>query len=741
MAPTEPGRHMGVLGATGVGVGAIVGGGILALTGTAFSVAGPSAILAFALNAAIALLTALSFAEVSSKFPQSGGTYTFAKKVLSIEAAFTVGWVVWFASIVAAVLYALGFGQFAAVAAADIWNAVAGPPPGWLASPLMVRGLAIGAALFYTINLIRTSEGGGQWANVGKLLVFSILILCGLWALRHRTVSEVEQTVRPFFPGGAAGLFQAMGFTFIALQGFDLIAAVAGEIRAPERTIPRAMLGSLGIAIVIYLPLLFVIMTVGVPVGQSVTDVSRENPNTLVAVAAQNYLGRFGYWLVIGAAILSMVSALHANLFAASRVAFAMSFDRTLPKRLSTVGKRSNTPAAAITATAAIVMAVAVLLPDLSAAGAASSLIFLITFALVHWIAILVRQRTRLRPPPFLVPMFPVVPVLGGLACLALATYQGIAVRSAGVVTLVWLAIGALLFLLLFARRARISDASLTATDLELSRLRGRDPLVLVPVANPDNAHGLVTIASALAPPEIGRVLLMSVVVAEDDWRPSADRGPLQKAQEVLAEAIAASVEAGLVPESLTTVAKSQWEEIARVARLHRCQSLLLGLTHLTEESVGTPLDDLMGRVDCDVVVLRAPKGWRLNRTPRILIPTGGRGEHDQLLARLLSSISRQIQPKVALLNVLPPGTPEAEQHRTRRALRRTANDLNLHECDLQVVASDSAVDEVVDQAQRADLAILGMQRVSRREKLFGQFALQVAQRTTCPMLLISRGR
>ena len=61
---------------------------------------------AFALNGVIALLTALSFAELASKFPESGGTYAFSKKVLPVEAAAAVGWVVWFASIVAAVLYA-----------------------------------------------------------------------------------------------------------------------------------------------------------------------------------------------------------------------------------------------------------------------------------------------------------------------------------------------------------------------------------------------------------------------------------------------------------------------------------------------------------------------------------------------------------------------------------------------------------------------------------------------------------
>ena len=101
-------RRLGPIQATGVGVGAIVGGGILVLAGAAFQATGPSAILAFALNGVVAVITALSFAEMSSMFPESGGAYTFAKKVLTVRAAFVVGWVLWFAYIVAGVLYALG---------------------------------------------------------------------------------------------------------------------------------------------------------------------------------------------------------------------------------------------------------------------------------------------------------------------------------------------------------------------------------------------------------------------------------------------------------------------------------------------------------------------------------------------------------------------------------------------------------------------------------------------------------
>ena len=129
VAQGDQGRHLGFTGATGVGVGAIVGGGILVLAGAAFQETGPSTILAFALNGVIAFMTALSFAEMASMFPESGGAYTFAKKVLTVRAAFGMGWVLWFAYIVAGVLYALGFAEYAVLALSEILQATSGSEP------------------------------------------------------------------------------------------------------------------------------------------------------------------------------------------------------------------------------------------------------------------------------------------------------------------------------------------------------------------------------------------------------------------------------------------------------------------------------------------------------------------------------------------------------------------------------------------------------------------------------------
>lgn len=730
---------MGLLGATGVGVGAIVGGGILALAGAAFAATGPSAILAFALNGIIALLTALSFAEMASRFPESGGTYTFSRKVLSVEAAFTVGWVVWFASVVAAVLYALGFAHFAIVTVNELCEAFGRETPAWFASRRLVPIVALATTVVLSMGLAWKSAGGGQWANVAKVTVFGILILGGLVAVWRQPVGDTRVSLQPFFAAGPVGLFQAMGYSFIALQGFDLIAAVGGEVRDARKTVPRAMLLSLAIALAIYMPMLFVIATVGVTAGETIQSVAGANPEEIVAIAAERFLGPVGYWLVIIAAVLSMFTALQANLFAASRIAMAMAKDHTLPSALSKRNANRGTPTVAIIVTGVLVCVLLAVLPDVSAAGAASSLVFLVTFAVAHWLAVLVRLRTTRRPPPFRTPLFPTVPLVGGVSCIALAIFQGVAVPTAGVIAVVWLSLGGILFLSLFARRARLMDVSSVAADPELITLRGRAPLVLVPIANPRNTRAMIALADVLVPAEVGRVLAQSVVVATDDWDPMSDTTPIERSQAVMRELFHVSTRSGIRVEALTTVAAQPMEEIARVADLHRCESVLLGLTEISPDEDGASLEKLLGRLNTDVVILRAPDNWQLADAQNILVPVAGRGGHDRLLARLLGSLSRQQKREVTFFRAVPSSTPVRELARVQRDLIRLARDNLRGQCEKKVVLSDDPIELIAEMAGQCGLLILGIQRLGPHEKLFGTFTRELARRTTCPIIVISR--
>jgi nucleotide-binding universal stress UspA family protein len=377
-------------------------------------------------------------------------------------------------------------------------------------------------------------------------------------------------------------------------------------------------------------------------------------------------------------------------------------------------------------------------LPDVASAGAAASLIFLISFSLAHWIGILIRKRIGAGKIPFRVPWFPLVPAIGIVASIALAVYQGVVVPLAGLIVLAWLIIGSFLYIILFRRRARVFDALSEALDPQLVKLRGRLPIVLVPISNPTNAGSMIALANSLVPPSYGRVLLLSVVSLPENAEKENYTTHLVNSQKVLKEALSASFEEGLSPEALTTIAPDVWDEIKRVSRQYSCTSLLLGLSNLSENVEGANLEKLISSVDCDVVVLRAPSGWKLSDVNRILVPVGGKGQHGELLARLLGSLCRTSTPEIDFIRVVPEKTSWQDREKARDELFRLAQDQVVgSKFKVRIIQNDDAIDEIIRQSLEADLVILGLQRIGKKSA-FGQLALGIARNTSCPLILIS---
>ena len=734
-------RHLGLLGATGVGVGAIVGSGILALAGVAFATTGPSAILAFALNGCIAFLTVFSFGELAARFPQSGGTYTYARNVLTVEAAFAVGWVVWFASVVGAVLYAMGFAVFLVPFAERIAVLTTGEAPGWIGTRPALVIYALAAVGFYKWRLTRAAAGVSQWETIGKVVVFAVVVVAGFLALATEPPppGALASSFRPFFADGFAGLAQAMGYTFIALQGFDLIAAVGGEVRDAERNVPRAMFLSLGTALALYLPLLFLIVAVGTP-DRPIVEAAAANPEILVADAVRNFMGSAGYWLIVAAGLLSMLSALQANLLAASRFARTMGADRTLPPQLAHRAPGTGTPTAAVRLSAIVIALLIVAVPNVAVAGAMASLIFLACFALTHKIGYLARRRAG-TPRGFRTPAFPLVPVIGGSACLAIGLYQAVAVPPAGVLAAVWLGVGAVLYSLYLAPRARAVDASSEARDPEMVKLRGRRPVVLVPIANPASAETLVTMGKALAPPGISRVQLLSVVAPPERYPDDGLPRGVRDAQAVLGGALSTALRVDLRPEALITLHGDAWSEIARVAEATRCESLLLGVGHLDDSLMTGSLAGLIGAVDADVVILRAPAEWTPEHARRILVPSRGGRDQSPVRARLLGSLSRTGTRDVTFLGVLSEKAGPGVYKRALRDLQRLALDEVAGSAHAELATGEDVVAEVAHRAADTDLLILGFHRTGRRRTVFSSLMLKIARATECPLLMISHRR
>ncbi len=441
---------------------------------------------------------------------------------------------------------------------------------------------------------------------------------------------------------------------------------------------------------------------------------------------------------MVVAGLLSMLSALQANLLAASRFARSMAADRTLPRRFDRLAPGSGTPIAAIQLTAVTVTAVLVAIPDVAAAGAMASLIFLGSFALAHGIAYLARKRAQ-NPSPYQTPVFPLVPVVGGISCIALALFQSVAVPSAGAMAALWLSIGAVLYVTQLSSRASVVDAASEGLDPQLLRLRGRSPLVLVPIANPASTETLVTMANALAPHSVARVLLLSVVRPPENWSDEGLPPQLVDAQSILGGALSTALATDLRPEALITLNDDPWKEIARVAERYRCDSLLFGVGHLGESLMTGPLEELMSRVEGDVVILRAPSNWDVDQVRNILVPSGGRRDQSPVRARLFGNLCRTAPRHVTYLRGMPEATDAATERRARRDLQKLARDEAPGDSTVEVVLSDQVVEEVVGRAADCDLLVLGLQRLGRRHKTFGGMVLEIAEHTTCPLLMISR--
>src|SRR4030067_3616774 len=191
-------REMGLMDATLIGVGAMIGAGIFVLTGIAAGVAGPGLIITFSLNGILALLTAMSYAELGSCYHDAGGGYLWVKEGLPKWNGFLSGWMSWFAHAVACSLYALGFGAYFEHVLKEF--GVMLPHWGFLSpQKLLAVGIAI---IFAYVNFRGASETGkiGNMVTMAKIVILTIFIGVGLAYMFSR--GDWSEAFIPFMPNG-----------------------------------------------------------------------------------------------------------------------------------------------------------------------------------------------------------------------------------------------------------------------------------------------------------------------------------------------------------------------------------------------------------------------------------------------------------------------------------------------------------------------------------------------------------
>lgn len=378
---------------TASGVGVIIGAGIYILIGPATERAGGLVWASLLLSAILCALTAFSYMELTSMFPRAGSEHEFARQVFPDWVAFTTGWAMAVALVVASGAVSLGFGRYL--------------------SEFVSLDFRIGALILLGIvALISTS--GMQHAKWLVLALSGVQIggLLFLIVVGAHHVGDVNLTSG----NGINGVLGGASVIFFAYIGFDEVITLAEETRDPHRTVPRALMLALTISTVLYI----MVAVVSVSVLGPIVLASAEQPLTAVMREA---IGNNAASVIGAIALATTANTTLLASTAASRMIYSMGNTGQLPGRWARVHERRSPRLA--TGVVIISAAILSLIGGLSLLAEAANALVYVMFLVVNVVVILLRLQRPDAPRPFKiagnVKSVPVIPILGIISTLAMS--------------------------------------------------------------------------------------------------------------------------------------------------------------------------------------------------------------------------------------------------------------------------------------------------------------------------------
>jgi basic amino acid/polyamine antiporter, APA family len=392
----ELSRRLGTVDAVVIGLGSMMGAGVFAAFGPAARAAGAGLLIGLAIAAAIAYCNATASAQLAAVYPTSGGTYIYGREQLGPWWGFAAGW---------------GFlvGKTASCAAMALTVACYALPGPWWAQRIIAVAAVVGlTALNY--------RGVTKTATLAR-----ILVACTIVALATVVVGIVIGGVRLSNLSGpgtwssatAYGVLQSAGLLFFAFAGYARIATMGEEVRDPARTIPKAIIVALGIAVVVYLVVGVAVLLAAGP--ERLAGSAAPLAEALRAAGAAHLVP-----IVAVGGVLASLGALLALIAGIGRTALAMARHRDLPSWLAVVHPRYQVPHHAEIALGVIVCVLTATV-DLRGVIGFSSFGVLIYYAIANAAAYTQPPEQRRWPRPL-----NVVGVVGCLLLVATLPWQAV---------------------------------------------------------------------------------------------------------------------------------------------------------------------------------------------------------------------------------------------------------------------------------------------------------------------------
>lgn len=370
-------RELGVGSATLLGLGSILGTGVFVSIGLVAGLAQDWTPLAVLVAAFVATCNALSSAQLAAAYPRSGGTYEYGYELLHPAAGFTAGWMFLCAKSASAATAALGF-------AAYLGNALG----------VESRVMTVGVAALLVVVLTALVAGGLRRSNAVNTVIVTVTVLA-LVVFVTTALSRVEDfrvLLSAPAPISVRSGLEATALMFVAYTGYGRVATLGEEVRDPERTIPRAILATLGISAGLYLAVAIAGLSVA---GAEGLARATHGSGATLEVVARGFAPRGVPPIVALGAITAMAGVLLNLLLGLSRVLLAMGRRGDMPRAVTRLDPRGSSPVIAVAVTGFVILGLTVL-GNIRIAWSFSAFTVLVYYALTNLAALRLPVEKRL---------------------------------------------------------------------------------------------------------------------------------------------------------------------------------------------------------------------------------------------------------------------------------------------------------------------------------------------------------
>jgi nucleotide-binding universal stress UspA family protein/uncharacterized membrane protein len=564
------------------------------------------------------------------------------------------------------------------------------------------------------------------------------------------------------------GVIGAMGFTYIAFEGYEIIVQSGEEVVDPGTNIPKAVFYSMVIVVPVYILVAFAAIG-GIDVTQHLAETAGMagqqqvatwellgNLGELGIIEAAGQFMPYGAPLLLFAGLAATMSALNATIYSSSRVSFAMGRDRVLPAFFNSIHSERRTPHWAIFFSGILIVVMAIALP-IESVAAAADIMFIFLFLQVNWTVIRMRQTHPDLPRTYTIPYMPWPPLIGiGLQFILLPFLIfelgleaiGIGTGNEGLVALtvsaIWMLGGLALYYGYSVGKEAEQLEKETPTVVTEETPSAREQRLVVPIANPESVEQLMRTAIDIAQDRNADIRVMSVVTVPQETPPNEGRQFIDEERDVLNDAIdfAAEQEPDVPVSGTVRIGHDITQAILNTAEQDDADLLLMGWRGQQRRSrdlvLGSNVDEVVTRAPCDVLVERISP---VEDVESILLPTAG-GPHSEFAAEVAGAIARTNDARVDAVRVIEPNPTDEERADAQERLDATFGAIETEDIGIEhrLVVSEEIAEAIISESAEYDLTIIGATREGVLQQfVFGGIPEEVGRRAENTVIMAKR--